>query len=266
MRFKIDGGEIARKKLFVATPMFGGMCNGNYVLSMLNLSNETKNREINTTYDFLFNESLIQRGRNMLCAEFLDSDATHMIFIDADVGFNAQDVIVLLSFCGRNSYDIIGGTYPKKSVSWEKIARAAKLGLADDNPGKLAEFMGDFVLNFAKGTTEFKISEPVEVQELGTGFLMFGREVLERHMEAYPDDHYTPDNIGMKGFDGERKVHAFFDCTIDPDTNRYLSEDYYFCHRSRDIGLKVWMCPWMNLDHYGTFKFAGNLGSFAALS
>ena len=257
---QIDAGRLSGKKLFVATPMYGGMCNGNYVLSLLNLSNETREHGIGTHYDFLFNESLVQRGRNMLCSEFMESGATHMMFIDADIGFDAKDVVALLALCGTDEYEIIGGTYPKKTVSWDKIARAARAGMADGNPRDLSRYMGDFVLNFAEGTTSFKMGEPVEVQELGTGFMMFHRRVLEKHMKAFPEDSYTPDNTGTRT---TRKVHRFFDCAIDPESNRYLSEDYWFCHRSRGIGIKVWMCPWMNLDHYGTFKFVGDLGAFA---
>lgn len=268
-QIKINSEEFSKRKLFVATPMYGGMCNGNYVLSLLNLSNETKKCSISTSYDFLFNESLVQRGRNMLCSMFLDSDATHMIFIDADIGFQAEYVLTLLALCGNteningNSYDIIGGTYPKKTISWDKIALAVEKGVPNE---KLADHMGNFVLNFPDGTNKFKYDEPVEVLELGTGFMMFTREVLEKYMEAFPNEHYTPDNIGMSGFGGEKQIHCFFDCAIDPETNRYLSEDYYFCRRARDIGFKVWMCPWMNIDHYGTFKFTGNLGAFVGMS
>jgi len=70
---------------------------------------------------FLFNESLITRARNYCCDEFMRSDATHMLFIDSDIGFNPQDVIALLALQIQNeAYDVIGGPYPKKCISWEK--------------------------------------------------------------------------------------------------------------------------------------------------
>ena len=52
---------------------------------------------------------------------------------------------------------------------------------------------------------------------------------------------------------------------IDPKSNRYLSEDYMFCQWARDLGIKVWMCPWMRLKHMGTYIFGGDLASLASV-
>jgi len=164
--------------------------------------------------------------------------------------------------------DIIGGPYPKKSINWSNIVNAVKKNIDNDKfePGMLDGVTGDFVFNPVPGTTSFKVTEPVEVMEIGTGFMMVKREVFEKYAEEYPHLHYKPDHVGQANFDGTRYIHAYFDTVIDPQSHRYLSEDYMFCQNARAIGVKVWLCPWMKTTHVGTYGFQGDLPAVAALS
>jgi GT2 family glycosyltransferase len=122
------------------------------------------------------------------------------------------------------------------------------------------------VFNPVPGTTEFRLDEPVEVQEAGTGFMMMHKGVFSKYAEAFPELSYRPDHVRTTAFDGSREIHAYFDCIIDPDTRRYLSEDYMFCYNVRKIGMKVWMCPWMKLKHMGSYTFGGSLAALAAIA
>jgi len=126
---KVPIGELQKKKLFVATPMYGGACAGMYTRSIADLAAICAKYEIPLQLYYLFNESLITRARNYCVDEFLRSDATHLMFIDSDIGFNPQDVIALLALqTDESEYDIIGGPYPKKCISWEKIKIAVDKG------------------------------------------------------------------------------------------------------------------------------------------
>jgi hypothetical protein len=58
---------------------------------------------------------------------------------------------------------------------------------------------------------------------------------------------------------------AYFDCIIDPVSKRYLSEDYFFCHKAREAGMHVYMCPWMQLQHIGSYIFKGNMAAIGSL-
>lgn len=219
---------------------------------------------------YLFNESLITRGRAYAADEFLRSGYTHMMFIDADIGFNPDDVISLLALQGDDTpYDIIGGPYPKKCISWEKIAQAVNKGAADEDPNNLENFVGDYVFNpvleAGETTKNIRLDEPAEVLEIGTGFMMIRRETFVKWQEAYPEKMYKPDHVRTEHFNGSRKICMFFDCVIDPDSERYLSEDYYFCQQSRKIGMKVWLCPWMKLTHTGSYVFGGSLSHLASI-
>ena len=76
---------------------------------------------------------------------------------------------------------------------------------------------------------------------------------------------YLPDHVRTENFDGSREIMAYFDCIIDPESKRYLSEDYMFCQWARKAGIKVWMCPWMRLTHMGSYMFGGSLADLAQL-
>jgi hypothetical protein len=256
IQVKID--ELRKNKLFVATPMYGGMAHGLYVKSCLDLQMTMAKYGIETKFSFLFNESLITRARNYLVDEFLRTDFTHLLFIDSDINYEPQDIIALMAL----DKDVIGGPYPKKSINWNNVAEAARKH-PTMNPHELQNLVGEYVFNVVKGTQQFQVTEPLEVMEIGTGFMMVKRDVFPKFAEQYPQLKYKPDHVGQAHFDGSRYIHAYFDTVIDPDSQRYLSEDYMFCQWWRNMGGKIYLCPWMKTQHIGTYAFTGNMPKVA---
>lgn len=267
MEINITAEMLQKKKLMIATPMYGGQCAGLFTKSVNDLAMACTRHNIEIRFYYLFNESLITRARNYCADEFVRSDCTHLMFIDSDIGFDYKDVLTLLHIADEGTgYDVVTGPYPKKTIAWEKIKAAVDKGYAESSPFALEQFMGDFVFNPVPGTTEFRLDQPVEVQEAGTGFMMIHKSVFTKYAEAYPELSYKPDHVRTANFDGSREIHAYFDCIIDPDTRRYLSEDYMFCYNVRKAGMKVWMCPWMKLSHVGSYTFGGSLAALAAIA
>lgn len=266
LEIKIDLVELRKRTLFLAMPCYGGMMAGITGRSIADLSAMCTHYGIRLKMHFLFNESLVTRARNYCADEFIRSDDTHMMFIDSDIGFNANDVISLLALQSDDSpYDIIGAGYPKKCISWEKIKLAVDKGFADEDPNQLEKFVGDYVFNPKSGAGSIPIHEPVEVSELGTGFMMIRRKTFEKYAEAYPYLSYKPDHVRTEHFDGSREIMAYFDCIIDPDSKRYLSEDYNFCYHAQKAGMSTWLCPWMQLQHFGSYNFGGSLADLARI-
>jgi hypothetical protein len=266
LKRQISVEELRTRKIFIATPMYGGQCHGMFTKACVDLGMMASKYGVDIKFFYLFNESLITRARNYLVDEFLRSEYTHLMFIDSDVSFNPSDVLALAALADpKSNMDVVCGPYPKKCIAWERIAHAVKEGFADENPANLEQYVGDFVFNPAMGATEIRINEPVEVLESGTGFMMIQRPALEKYRDAYPEFEYMPDHNRSVHFDGKRMIHAFFDTVIDDETKRYLSEDYMFCQWARKIGLKVWLCPWMKTIHIGTFNFGGSLEAIAQL-
>ena len=260
VEIKIDSEELRKRKIMVATPMYGGQCAGIYTKSSTDLAQLCAGYGVECKFYYLFNESLITRARNYLVDEFMRSDCTHLMFIDSDIGFDPTDVLALAAIAEPGTdKDIVCGPYPKKAIAWEKIKRAVDKGFADQDPNTLERYVGDYVFNPADGSTQMKLNVPSEVLEGGTGFMMIQRSAFERYAEAYPEFMYLPDHVRTESFDGTREIMAYFDCVIDSETKRYLSEDYMFCQWARKAGIKVWMCPWMQLTHMGSYMFGGCL-------
>jgi len=263
---KVPLEELRKNKLFLAVPMYGGICAGLFARSLADLSATCVRYGIELKIYFLFNESLIPRARNYCCDEFMRSDCTHFMFIDSDIGFNPDDVIALMALQSQETeYDVIGGPYPKKTISWEKIKVAVDKGMADDDPSVLDRYVGDYVFNPKGGQREIPLGEPVEVLEIGTGFMMIRRQTLERFRDSFPQYSYKPDHVRTEHFDGSREIMMYFQSDIDPKSKRYLSEDYWFTQKIQEIGMKVWLCPWMRLQHVGSMIFGGSLVDLAQI-
>lgn len=204
-------------------------------------------------------DSCVSRARNTLVDEFFRSDCTHLLFIDSDIGFTPADVLALLILADPASdKDVIGGLYPKKHIRWDKVHAAVQQGLPADD---LENFVGDMVFNPTGVSGSYDLYSPLEVSECGTGFLMIQRHVFEKFKQSYPELAYRIDHHGKNEWS-----HCFFDNEIDPVSKRFLTEDYNFCRLIRNIGLKVWVAPWLNLDHYGNYRYVGNPGAVSSLS
>jgi hypothetical protein len=258
--------DLRKNKIFIATPMYGGICGGQYCKSTADLSAMAAQYGMDVRFFYLFNESLITRARNYLVDEFLRSDCTHLMFIDSDIGFDANDVIALSVIAKENTdKDIVCGPYPKKCIAWEKIKRAVDKGFADKDPSNLEKYVGDYVFNPKEGSGSIALDEPVEVLEGGTGFMMIRRDSLEKFASSFPQYYYKPDHVRTEHFDGSREILMAFQAEVDPVSKRYLSEDYWFCQKAQEIGLKVWLCPWMKLQHTGSYVFGGSLMDLAQI-
>lgn len=267
MKIQTSVEELRKHKIFVGTPMYGAQCAGTYTKASVDLATMCAANGIGIHFYYLFNESLIQRARNYIADEFLRSDCTHLLFIDADIGFNPRDVLGLLAvqISDPEKYNIVTGLYPKKTIAWEKVQKAAAAGKGDENPFDLEQYTADYVFNPVNRVSSFNISEPLEIGEGGTGFMLIPRATFEKFAAAYPELSYKPDHVRTEQFDGSREIHAYFDCIIDPETKRYLSEDYFFCKKARQAGMQIWTCPWMQLQHIGSYIFKGSLAHIGSL-
>ena len=242
-----------RPSVMIATPMYGGMCTGLYASAIMQLVGVCGQSGMQMYYSFMMNESLITRARNSMAYDFLKSDATHLMFIDADIAFNPNDIPRMVDA----DKDIICGVYPKKEINWVQVSEAVKNGVA---PEHLQFHTGAFVLNLAHGekSKSGNINEPIEIANGGTGFMLIKREVFETLKDKVPS--YTNDMYHAVDVVREVKIiPEFFATSIDEESNRLLSEDYHFCKIAREAGFKVYAAPWANFGHTGTYTFSGTL-------
>ena len=245
--------EPQKPSVLVGTPMYGGLCNGVYALSMMKMVGTFTNAGVPFQYTHLMNESLITRGRNTIADQFLKSDCTHLMFIDADIEFEAYDILKML---GADK-DIICGIYPKKEINWKQVTGAVQAGVP---PEELTNYTGAFVVNLigdAESATG-DINSPMQIANGGTGFMLIKRAVFEKLAQTVPEYH----NDVFSSVEDHTQIQVikeFFTTSIDETSKRLLSEDYYFCKIAREQGFTVWAAPWARLTHCGTYNFNGNL-------
>ena len=239
-----------RPKLFIATPMYGGMCTGNYVQGLLLTIQKLRSVGVGVQWAQMTNESLITRARNELTRQFLASDCDYMMFIDADIGFDGQAVATLLAA----DRDIACGIYSKKEINWGAVEAAAKL--ERDN---LADYAGAFVMNMV-GDKDATTDEDgmFEVRHGGTGFMLIKRTVFDRLKPEVPT--YRTSSYKDPKTDTFTKplTYEFFATSID-DTGALLSEDYHFCELWRKNGGSIYANPFIKLLHVGTHVFGGDI-------
>ena len=243
-----------KPKVFIATPMYGGLCHGVYMQGILQVTDIFRQLGWQANVSMLFNESLITRGRNAMVANFLKTDCTHLFFIDSDIRFNAQEVPRMFEV----DKDVICGIYPKKEINWQSVKDAVLRGVPVED---LKYHTGSFVVNLVNydGSAEVPMMEPVEIWNGGTGFFLIKREVLEKLAPLVPTYLNDTGDTGGTMKRGD-EVIEFFDTSIEPIVQRLLSEDYHFCHIWRTLcGGKVWAAPWVTLAHSGTYLFEGRM-------
>ena len=252
--------EIRKNKFFIATPCYGGQLNEPYFRSVIKMMTFFNGHQIPLAFGTIANESLVTRARNVLVAYFLASDYTHLMFIDADIEFQTEDILKLYA----HKKDVVVGAYPKKGVAWDKIRSNMTDPANKDkelSDRDMASFGSDYAINFKFVDKETKTigveNGLIKLHDAGTGFMMISREAILKMIKAYPELKYNND-VNINNADLKDHFYALFDTMIDPVDRRYLSEDYTFCRRWQEIGGDVWLDPSISLNHYGHFCFQGN--------
>lgn len=232
--------DLRKTKVLLATSMSGAMAFESYVASILELGDFTGRYRIPLEKTFLWNESLISRGRNRIANFMLrHTTASHLMFVDADIRFHARDIFSMV----LAKKDLIGGIYPMKQIDYDRIVAAASDGVA---ASKLEHVTGKFFWRQPKGTT-VTFYEPIAQEYLGTGFLLITREALEK-MKPECDSY-------LANYDETARHYDFFPTPI--VNEEYLSEDYGFCFKAAQAGITPYLAPWVSLTHMGVMEHKG---------
>ena len=260
-KVEIPLGLLRQKHIFIATPCYGGQLGEPYFRSMMRLAILCNKYNIQYTVSTLANESLVTRGRNTLTSFFMENQsATHLFFIDADIEFNPEDILRMVAY----DKPIVVGAYPKKALNWTSIISAAR---ADETETEetIEGHSSNYVVNFdfledEKGnkTPQVQIEDNlVKLKDAGTGFMCIRKDVIQQMFDKHPEYKYVNDiNVDQKF---EPFMYALFDTMIDPESRRYLSEDYLFCRTWQNMGGTVYLDPRTALNHVGHYTFRGNI-------
>jgi hypothetical protein len=225
-----------------------------YAASLLKLQHAcTKREDVDFSVLMPGGDALITRARQNIVAHFLENAAaTHLLFIDADIGFEPEQAFRLLDF----NVDMAAAVYPTKRIDWEKVQTMAKSG---------QERLESAALSYV-----FEVDDPkrigvrngfANVRYAGTGFLLIRRAVLIAMIERYPELSYTREHKADDPLLNSRWRSALFNCFIDEKAGVYLSEDFSFCRRWTDMGGEIWADLESRLTHIGPISFAGDFAT-----
>jgi hypothetical protein len=240
--------------LLIATPCYGKMIGEGYMHSFLATLTLLSKKGHIVKLHTVGNESLITRARNNQVAYFLSTKFDRLMFIDADIKWSPQAVLTLL----ESDYDVCGTPYPTKGRDWAKAINYIKNSNENQTeltPNGLMMSTLNFTVN-KKPETEPLGDGWQEVSALGTGFFMIKRHVLETMRDHFRDTlNYKNDVKGYEKLAPPEHCVGLFETMIDPETRRYLSEDYAFCKRWISMGGKVHAYLKTKLTHSGTADF-----------
>lgn len=234
--------------VMIATPCYGGLLTQRYVHSTLSLVQVATSAGFRVSLELLGYDSLIPRSRNALVARFLDMPTvTHLFFIDADIGFQVEQVIRMISF----DQDVVAGLYPLKLRDW------AAAPLVQFSTGEGLETASlRYVGTPCEGADFQERDGFITGLYAGAGFLLIRRTALLRMIAAYPHLRYEAAHTQAIPNTSPHQ-YALFDCMIEAETGHYLSEDYTFCRRWREIGGTLWLDTKSSLIHVGAHEFSG---------
>jgi len=256
-QLQINIDELRKEKIFVATPCYGGMLTEAYFRSMVRTLTFFNQHQIPIAFGTIANESLVTRARNVLVAYFLQSNYSRLLFIDADIEFQVEDVLKLIA----HNKEVCVGAYPKKGVNWQRIKEHVIRKTGEEISDRdIAAAGSDYAINFKFVNRDMKQiaieNGVIKLHDGATGFMMIKREAIDKMIAAYPELKYNNDLNTPP--DLQDFFYAFFDTMIDPVDRRYLSEDYTFSRRWQSIGGDIWLDPTISLNHFGAFNFQGN--------
>lgn len=235
-------------KLFLSTPCYGGLCLERYMHSVIKLQIRLLQEGIQLMIDTTENESLVHRARNVSVGRFMQkTDCDFFMFIDADVEFDPESVVRLI----KSGHDVSVAVYPKKVVMWDQAKEAVK----NKDERDMAMLSSSLVVNIGAHKRSV-VNGFVEVLDGPTGFMMISRDALQRMHEHYGPTLNCKNDHQNRDFD---EYCALFDCMIDPDSRRYLSEDYAFCRRWQHMDGKIYADCNTTLGHVGNLPFTGCL-------
>ncbi|MDR2851866.1 MAG: hypothetical protein LBV61_02225 [Burkholderiaceae bacterium] len=243
----------------ILTPAYGGSVTSSYANSVLALSKLAMRVGMPLDFGISGGSSLVTRARNEMLVDFLvHPQFTHVVWIDADISFDPQDLLRMLLL----DLDVVAAAYPVKNYRWpidvapgaREVTRAEFMRQALRYPVNSHEAAALPLTPDANGL--------LEVTEAPTGFMAIKRGVFDLMRARFPHLRYVPD--GLWPPERRAQCYRFFDTMVEESTQRYLSEDYAFCNRWRSIGGRVFIDTRVSLGHTGTHEFRGSLADALA--
>jgi hypothetical protein len=251
-KWELDTAAVRKCKLYIGAPAFGGMVSGFWKSSMDVLRFHLQGMKFDYAEDAVYNESLVTRARNQIAAGFLATDYTHLLFVDVDEKFEAEDVFKMVAM----NLGVVCGFVPMKGYDWGKMFDYAsgQAWVGKSREEALREFRAaglSYAVHRVQGREPERRTGAVEVSRGGTGAMLIQRRVFETILAEERVDKI--DNCMIPRL--KPWYYNFFGDEVSDGEHR--SEDYFFCERWKECGGKVWAYEDGKFGHFGGHLFEG---------
>jgi hypothetical protein len=223
--------DLAGRSVFIGLPAYDFKVSLKLAISLAKFTTKAHQHGIDIQIGSVCGCSVVSRARNLLAQDLLDSNCTDLMFIDADINFEAEDVFRLMAWTSDPKKGIVAGVPRTRSTTKTYIAT-----MDQDENGQLT--MNGMGL--------------VRAKRVATAFMMVRRDVFETLDAAHPEWRYYDERSG-------RTVPCVFDFMKTEEG--YIGEDYLFCDRAREAGFEVWIDPTIKLGHMGVQEYEGDFGN-----
>jgi hypothetical protein len=237
-------------KITVATPAYGEMFFTPYVQSLLRLQ-RLAGKNNWTIRHMAMSYASVGDARNALLTHFYDkTDSTHLLFVDADMGFETQLIADMLAL----DKPVTGVIYTKRQIDLKRLAESAAKGAKPDRAIARAH---DFIIRPVRGRAPRRVKGFVEVEACGTGVMLIKRETITTMLELLPeiDDARAAKTSPVAG-GLDRLIRAFDNITV---KGVPLMDDFAFCHRWRVLCKgEIWANTSHSVTHIGIHRFGAS--------
>ena len=239
--------------IFVATPVHSDV-SMHYTQTLLEFQKECIQRKIRVMFQ-LMKSSLVTQGRNLCVSYFLNTDFTHLLFVDADIAFEPESIFEMV----KRDKDIISQPYPMKTAKWDTLVDKINNGQIKNND-QCQHHINQYPLLIKDDNKEINVEDGViEATHCPTGCMLIKRDVFSKLIKSYPNTEIKQKTTIDGKFMDRPHFYNFFDTYYDPKTKRYMGEDFAFCRLWTEIGGKLY-CYIMNyITHVGEFQYTGRL-------
>jgi hypothetical protein len=236
-------------KLFVGTPVHSDV-SIHYFKASLEFQKECYVRKIPVMFQVM-KSSLVTQGRQLCVAAFLNSQCTHLLFVDSDIAYSYKMFEKMVNY----DKDICMVPYPIKSMDFQKIKKKIQNGSELD-----PMLLGNQYTMSITDPRSIKIENGfIEVERGPAGFMLIKREAIEKLIKEYPEFTIKQHTL-IDGKLVERdNMYNFFDTYWDPNEKTYTGEDFYFCKLAKHAGIKMYALVDEYISHYGEFGYTGRL-------
>jgi len=236
-------------RIFVATPVHSDV-SIHYFKACLEFQKECFVRKIAVMFQVM-KSSLVTQGRQLCVSGFMESNCTHLLFIDSDISFNFKMIERMINY----DKDICLVPYPIKGLDFDKIKKRIKDG-CDIDP----RVLGNQYTMSVPDPSSVKVENGfIEVERGPAGCMLIKRSVIDALIKEYPEFTINQHTLIDGKLVTRKHMYNFFDTYWNKDDKTYTGEDFYFCKLCKHAGIKMYALVDEYISHHGEFSYTGRL-------